>query len=1123
MQVTLHHIQLHPVKHRRISTLVVIAAAIVVLLTWAASGQARQAPLELHADPELQIPLMRHSDMLQVDSRHADISYISAAATQQDFHAVKTLDHRFSAAGGHYWFRFTLHNTEASALPLWLIADNYNIDKLSLYAPVTDAARSIGKTISAADNKAQVSGTEYHREVAGKRFRKPNQVQQDRLHILPLVVPPQSQATYYLELAHRGHVSFAPRLYSQQSKASYARQLNTMLGLAYGIILALFVCSLTFFLTLRDIAFCYYMLLLGSTFLLIATLQGSLRFVPAELNWFWNHIDYVCIAVYLFSLILFTNKFLRLAQYQPRLSRLSLITGLLPGAGIALRFFNTQLSEVYLFLSGSLAVLTALACSAYMAKNKHPSALFAAVASAVLLVPVAMRVISPSSEFLSISASNIYSFCVILQMLALGAGLCAKFNLLSRQLNQEIQTRRSRETQLIQAQEIARYGDWRWDLETDHFEFSPATLAILPELEKCRRGGIQEILAYAMPADRRAMIKTYLTAKRRRQGFRTEFTLAGEDGDIHYYLIQADFQRDEQGAPVSTLIGTLHDITDSKLAHRALLEKEQRWRELADSTFEAILIFKNGLIIDGNQACEELLGLPINQLIGTRGEKFFGKNTALLMASQIDRADQRAIEYTIPNLQLGELQIEIRCKKGVYKQSEVRIISIRDISERKLYEQQLEKMGLYDSLTGLANRTLLRQTLQRAIDESLGTDRINALLFIDLDQFKDVNDSLGHDVGDLLLIEVGRRLLEEVDDSSSVARLGGDEFAIVIENISSTEVAASLAQRLIAKMAETLAIQGYQLQVTPSIGIVLFPTDGSEISELIRKADFAMYQAKQEGRNNYQFYTERLNEKIIRRVQLESDLHHALQNNEFVLSYQPKVNLADGAIVGAEAILFWQSEKRGIVSPGDFIGISEETGLIWQIGDFVLREACLAARKWCREFPRFRGVAVNISGVQFSNDELVERIGNILRETDTPAKFIELEITEGAVINNAEDAIVMMHHLKSLGVKLSLDDFGTGYSSLNYLKRFPVDSLKIDRSFITEIVSNRNDRKIATHIINLAHDLELNVVGEGVETIEQLEVIRDLGCNELQGFIFSRPCPPDKLEQMLLDGKHLTL
>lgn len=581
------------------------------------------------------------------------------------------------------------------------------------------------------------------------------------------------------------------------------------------------------------------------------------------------------------------------------------------------------------------------------------------------------------------------------------------------------------------------------------------------------------------------------------------------------------YEKTEAAANTSKLIGALHDIADYNDSDSAGNEHEIRGREIADSTFESILIFQDERIIDANSACEQLFGYASKQLIGTTGSILFSANQLSSLPLNSSSQHEYVGEFTLKHLDGSDVHVEVRTKSRKFQERSIQTLAIRDVSRYKKQEEQLRKLGYTDNLTGLYNRALFQDHLQLAIDKAQRIPQKHALLYIDLDQFKHVNDSLGHDVGDELLKEVGRRLTKRVRNIDTVARLGGDEFALLIEDIIAPYNAAKVADSVIEAMSDEILIDDYRLQVSPSIGIAIFPTDGTNGGELLRKADTAMYHAKDQGRNNYQFYSEELHHNIVRRMNLDSELRVAIEREELFLNYQPQVSLKTGSIIGAEALLRWNSSKYGVVSPGEFIRIAEENGLIWPIGEFVLKQACKQAAPWIKEHASFDHIAVNISGIQFSNSDLVDTVKRVLEESNLPAQHLELEITEGAIIDNADDAIKIMKQLKDIGVKLSLDDFGTGYSSLSYLRKFPVDCLKIDRSFVAEIVTDKAGLIIAENIVNLAHGLDLNVVAEGVETTEQLKIMRNMGCDELQGYIFSRPLDADDLSTALAKGDNL--
>ncbi len=441
--------------------------------------------------------------------------------------------------------------------------------------------------------------------------------------------------------------------------------------------------------------------------------------------------------------------------------------------------------------------------------------------------------------------------------------------------------------------------------------------------------------------------------------------------------------------------------------------------------------------------------------------------------------------------------------------------SIRYAVERKQAEARLAYMAQYDYLTGLANRTLLMDRLTRALARAERSDQQMGLLFLDLDRLKDINDTLGHDVGDRLLKDVAGRLSGCVRKVDTVARLGGDEFAIVLEGISHVGNVTTVAQKILDVIAQPFTLNGQEVFVTVSIGITVYPFVNDNIDNLLKDTDAAMYSAKKQGGNCYRVYTSDMNAKAFERLSLETSLRHALERKEFVLYYQPKMNLSTGKTSGMEALLRWNHPEMGLVPPDKFIPIAEETGLIVPIGEWVVRTACAQNRAWQDAgLPPLR-VAVNLSARQCRQKDLVETISLILKETGMEPHFLELELTEGVLIENTHTTNSILAELRDLGVQISIDDFGTGYSSLSYLRRLPINTLKIDISFIRDITADPDDGAIATAIIALAHSLRLKVVAEGVETEAQLTFLRDQGCDDIQGFLFSRPLSAEAFERWL--------
>ena len=441
--------------------------------------------------------------------------------------------------------------------------------------------------------------------------------------------------------------------------------------------------------------------------------------------------------------------------------------------------------------------------------------------------------------------------------------------------------------------------------------------------------------------------------------------------------------------------------------------------------------------------------------------------------------------------------------------------STLDITDRKHSEERLEFLAQHDPLTGLPNRSLLIDRLHQAIGLAERNASSGALLFLDLDHFKNLNDTLGHAAGDRLLVAVGQRIQASIRHVDTVARSGGDEFLVVLTSLDSAETAKVVARGVLGALARPFNVDGHELYVTASMGISVFPADSVHVETLIRDADTAMYQAKREGRNKFQFYSAHMHDEAVKVLALHNELRRALENHQFELHYQPMIDLATGEIVGAEALLRWRHPTDGLRLPGEFIEAAEDTGLVVPLGEWVLREACNQLQRWrASGFEKLR-LAVNVSSVQLGQPDFAAVAADAMRMADVDPFALELEITETAVMADAERSAQVLRELRALGVGILLDDFGTGYSSLNYLKRFPIDAVKIDRSFVRDIVSNTFDRAIAESIVSLCHKVGLRITAEGVETRAQLELLRGLGCDEVQGFCFSAAVEPAAFEELL--------
>ncbi len=447
--------------------------------------------------------------------------------------------------------------------------------------------------------------------------------------------------------------------------------------------------------------------------------------------------------------------------------------------------------------------------------------------------------------------------------------------------------------------------------------------------------------------------------------------------------------------------------------------------------------------------------------------------------------------------------------------------TVQDITERKQAEAQIRHLAYHDQLTALPNRELFKERVAHCISLARRHDRRLALLFVDIDRFKTVNDTLGHKVGDRLLEQVSDRLrdflratdliapVSEIKDDN-LARLGGDEFTAILPNIAEREHATQVASRIIEILSRPYQLDGRDLVVTASVGIAFYPDDGRDMDTLVRNADAAMYAVKEQGRNGFRCYSPEMTKRSEKRLGLENDLRKALQNGEFELYYQPQIDLATYHVVGVEALIRWRHPERGLVSPADFIPIAEDTGLIVPIGRWVLEEGCRQNRAWQEQGVEPIRMSVNIAGQQFLHADFLSDVRHALAASGLDPKCLELEVTENALIDKGQDVLLKLHQIRALGISLAVDDFGTGYSSLSYIKEFPINTLKVDRSFVTDI-GHRQDEAIVKTIIHLAHELSMQVISEGVETEKQLAFLRKHGSNMVQGYLFSRPLPPDEM------------
>ena len=571
-----------------------------------------------------------------------------------------------------------------------------------------------------------------------------------------------------------------------------------------------------------------------------------------------------------------------------------------------------------------------------------------------------------------------------------------------------------------------------------------------------------------------------------------------------------------------------------RIAVAIMIAEEQQRLRLQGAAMETAA---NAIIITDRKGTIQWVNPAFTELSGWPAEEAVGNNPRILKSGEQDPEIYRELWSTVLAGHPWKGEVIQRHRDGHHYTVEQTITPIRgalggithfiavhqDITQRKEAEEHIQRLAFYDPLTGLPNRRLFQDRLEHAVARAERQERLTALMFLDLDHFKDVNDSLGHEVGDALLQAVAERLKELLRATDSVARLGGDEFAIIQCGLTNVDGAAVLAEKVVEALGEPFEIQGRQIFTGSSVGITIYPFDDSDINALVQNADTAMYRAKREGRGTYQFHTADMNAAAHARMALIADLHHAIEHHEFSLHYQPQVSLKSGGIIGLEALIRWHHPEHGLVSPAEFIPVAEESGLIVPIGHWVLDEACRQARQWQEAgLPQMR-IAVNISARQFRQGAIVEAVALTLANSGLDPDWLELEVTESALMDDVESAIDTMERLRALGVHLAIDDFGTGYSSMSYLKRFPVDHLKIAAEFIRDMTADTDDSAIAKAIIDMGHSLNMKVIAEGVETDQQLRCLIDKGCDEKQGFFFSRPLPPKELEELIRNARSLQI
>lgn len=681
---------------------------------------------------------------------------------------------------------------------------------------------------------------------------------------------------------------------------------------------------------------------------------------------------------------------------------------------------------------------------------------------------------------------------------------------------------RTSEANLTHAHRIARLVTWEWHPGDDRLRWGTDASDVLGIAPKELGHTLSDYLRW-VPAEDHAIVRDVLHGALHTPGvFGFEHRLILPDNSVRLVRGQGELQRDAHQRP-ARVVGTLQDVTQTRRA-------EERSRQLSsalEQTADLVMITdREGRVEYVNPAFEaatlftrdEVLGRKPNMLKSGRHDRSFYQNMwQSLLAGEVFR------EVLVNARKDGTLYYEektITPIKDDRGQITHFISTGKDISERMRTEQRLYFLAHHDVLTALPNRAMLLERLERALVHAKRHKTAVAILFLDLDRFKMINDTLGHDTGDRLLMQLADRLQPCLRQEDTVARLGGDEFTVLLENVLQLPDVSKVANKILEAISRPFIVDKTELFVTGSIGISMYPADGETPPILLKHADTAMYQAKEDGGNTFRFYSADMSTRAIQRMQLETSLRRALSREEFVLYYQPLVDAQSGKVAGVEALLRWHHPLLGVVMPTDFVPVLEDTGLIGPVGEWVLREACEQYERWRADGLQLARLSVNLSGRQFRDPAVRANIGQIIRETGIDANALSLEITETVIMENADASIATATALAELGLHFAIDDFGTGYSSLSYLRRLPIKTLKIDRSFVRDVAANSDDAAIVSTIVAMAHSLQLDVIAEGVENDEQAHFLRSCACDYLQGYRFGEPVSADQIGEMLATRTH---
>jgi diguanylate cyclase (GGDEF)-like protein/PAS domain S-box-containing protein len=672
------------------------------------------------------------------------------------------------------------------------------------------------------------------------------------------------------------------------------------------------------------------------------------------------------------------------------------------------------------------------------------------------------------------------------------------------------------EERLASAQRIAKLGNWELNPLTGIFWGSEEMLRILGMAESSPNFSFESFLFTVDPSDRHLVASNLANVFKHKSTCCFEFRIKRTDNTLHAVRMQGRADTAISGK-IPRILGTLLDVTEI----RQVEDNLRMLKEAVDCLPVGITLSDiSGKIIYSNPAEAEIHGYKPEELVGKEASQFAPQclrkpftmeeinNMGLLKRESLN-VRKNGEEFPVQLTSLAVRSSEGRCL-GI-------VTTCEDITSRKEAEKKIHRLAYYDPLTGLPNRGMLIDRLHQALAFAHREERQVCLVFLDLDNFKEVNDTYGHDFGDKLLREVSERLNGTMREADTLARLGGDEFVIVLSSVNSHESTAAAAQRLMSVFAHPFIIDARKIYCSVSIGIAIYPDDGVDTESLLKCADAAMYHAKEEGKAQYRFFSVEMNQKIMQRVSLEKSLRQGLERQEFFVNYQPQWDLKTSTMVGVEVLLRWQSADFGLMPPSEFIALTENSGLIFDLGQWVLRTACIQAKNWALEGHKNFKVAVNISGKQLKQPDFIEMISSVIRESGVDPEVLELEFTESVIMEEADKTIDTLRSLKKLGVLLSIDNFGTGYSSLNYLKHFPIDRIKIDRSFVADLDRNDDNAALVKATISMGHSLNRKVLAEGVENSDQLRFLTLHGCDEVQGFYLAMPMTAEDISGCLKD------